>query len=166
MKIQTEAYDNLKKSLLNDEIEKYLIGDKEYCFTSSLVEHPTDLSIIFTFGFNQYMKNERNDILNTEINKGLIKLLETPIGTWWVVNILYEYLYGYVDNSLLFKIDIENIVPVLKKKLKNFKEDLIHNKQYTGWRFKNGLWENTLNMIEDINKKLNNEGLSILNTDV
>lgn len=153
-----EPLKKLKIALEKAELSKYLIGDNGYEFPNRWVEEPTDLGTIFTLGFNLYVEEYGAEFLNDEIEKALIKLMETPIGCWWVIVIIYSSHYRFVESALKFEINIDNLVPELSLKLQNYKLDLINNKSWVGYRFNKGLWEQIENFVPKINeyRRMNN----------
>src|SRR5690606_4087923 len=85
-----------------------------------------------------------------------------PVGTWWTLAILDEYLFGFKENALLFVIDVDSLVPHITESLNKFKEDLKVSKIWEGWQFDNGLWEDVIHLVPRINEKLKQENAPML----
>ncbi len=144
-----EMVELLKKSLDKNEVDKLLMGFGEYHTDDKWTELPTDLSEVFLQGFNKYVEisGSRDNFLNDKIHEALLSLLKEPIGTWWVVSILYSYLFGYQKGALLFDIDSRSLMPSVEQSFLKFSEDLQNEKAWVGWRFPNGL-------IDDLSAKI------------
>lgn len=146
--------EKLKSALEKAELDKYLIGEGDYEFPNPWVEEPTDLGVVFILGFDLYVKEYGEGFLNDEIEKALRKLIETPIGCWWVIVIIHSFKYRFIENALKFNIEIEKLVPDLNVKLKYHKSELMNNMSWVGYRFNMGLWEQIENFVPEINKIL------------
>jgi len=158
-----EALAKLKEALNSSELNSYLMGENGYKFHDRLVETPTDITRIFINGFNEYVAQREENIktLKSAFNDAVIAMLKSPVGTWWTVFILYNYLFAFNKNTLSFEIDIQSIIPNLNKSLMIFKEELKKNKEWVGWRFQNGLWDNIVTMAEKINTVLDDDNSKI-----
>lgn len=155
--------DLLEIALQKNELTDYLMGKGIYHFPCKLAETPTDINIIFLRGFNKYIEDNKNTIsqFQESLEIALSKLLDEPIGCWWCISILYAYLFGYVEGALLFKINLENLIPKINNRLFEFKDSLYGNRECVGWRFNGGLWENIVNIVPKINKRIKEEGFEI-----
>lgn len=90
-------------------------------------------------------------------------MLKDPIGTWWMLSIIYTYLFGFKEKSLLFTIHFHDLVPDINKSLSMFKEELKVTKGWVGWRFDNGLWEDVEYMAGKINEELKKNSATLIN---
>jgi hypothetical protein len=153
-------YDLLIKAINHDELNSYLVGSNDYSFTNPWVEHPTNLGVVFS-SFNQYNEKYGPGSLDYKIQEALIRLFKTPQGTWWVVNIVYEYILGFIREKLLFNIDIKTLIPEINAAIVKHREHLIANKDFVGYKYDNGLWDSVSSMIIKINKELEKEDIQI-----
>ena len=151
-----DALNKLNQAINKNEFPAYLMGEKWYRFNDKWVESPTDITKVFISGFNEYViqENENKEKLEKELFNAFVLILKNPVGTWWTISILYSYLFGYKENTLLFIIDINSLVPIINKSLMEFKESLKVNKDWVGWRFQNGLWDDVTYMVNRINETI------------
>lgn len=157
MEIQKETndrFDKLEIALKKGELDKYLIGEGFYQFHNKWVEEPTDLGAVFISGLNLYIEKYGKGNLNIELAKALKKLLDSPIGCWWVVVIIYSYHFRFIENALKFNLKLEMLMPDLNLKLNHHKPMLINNISWVGYRFNNGLWGQVEKFIPKINEVL------------
>jgi hypothetical protein len=146
-----------EQAIDRNELSELLMGRGEYYFPNKWAELPNDLTRIFIEGFNVYAnKSESNrKILNEKLVQALTSILQNPIGTWWCLSIIYSYLFGYKENSFNFEIDVNNLIDLINQSLKKYKKDLVKNKEWVGYRFENGLWEDIVFIAAKINDKIN-----------
>lgn len=140
------------------------MGEKDYEFIDPFVELPTDLGAIFNNGFNEYVTEESDNKKNLEhaLREAFKKLLETPIGTWWLISIVKTYLFGFKENALRFDIDISTLIQPINLSLQKFKEDLRINKSWVGARYDEGLLQDAVKKIHKINVYLRSRGMEEL----
>jgi hypothetical protein len=158
-----DAVTRLRRAIANNEFEAYLMGENDYRFNDRLIETPTDLTRIFIGGLNEYVKetDKNKETVKQLFHDASITMLKKPIGTWWTIFILYEYLFAYKKNSLLFDIDVDPIIPHINTSLKASKDTLRNSKEWVGWRFTNGLWDNVVYMAEKINERLKGDKIKL-----
>jgi hypothetical protein len=154
--------DKLQLAITKREVELYLLGKDKYHFPNRWAEEPTDLGSIFSLGLNEYVKLYGQNEINAALEHAILKLLNDPIGTWWVMEILYTYEFGFIENTLLFRIDTGKIIHRLNQCLIEFKHDLIQSKEWAGSRFDNGLWGAIENLASKHNLKTNDPNLIII----
>jgi hypothetical protein len=159
-----EALKKLIESIETNRFKDYLMGVGNYRFDDRWVEAPTDLGRIFISGCNAYvMQNEGNrKKLQAEFRHAFVQMLKDPIGTWWVLSIIYTYLFGFKESSLLFTIEFHDLVPEINRSLSTFKEELKITKAWAGWRFTNGLWEDVEYIADRINEELEKRNNTVL----
>lgn len=136
----------LKEAIDKGELDKLIMGKENYLIPDKLIETPTDITTLFIQGFNKYPK-EQNDFLSKEITTALIKLTKDPIGLWWVTYFIHSYIFNYFEGTLLFHFDINEVLKNIIKNKDVAKEVLINNKDFLGYRFAGGLWEDTERML-------------------
>ena len=151
-----DAFNKLEQSIEKREFASFLMGEKTYAFSDPWTESPTDIGHIFIQGCNQYVKskNINQQKLTEEFHHAFLTLLKSPEGTWWTISIIYSYFFAFLDKSLLFKIDVEAIIPNINESLTRFEANLRSNRQWVGWRFHGGLWDDISQMARRINEKL------------
>ncbi len=154
----------LNLALQKNELLEYIKGEGIYYFPNRWVEVPTDLNTVFLKGFNEYIigNEDKVSFFHEKLDETLQILTESPTGCWWCISILYSYYYGYVYNALMFKINIKSIIPKINTCLSSYKEDLIKSKNYVGWRFEKGLWEDIINVVPKINEKIKSFDIQVL----
>lgn len=154
----------LNAALQKNELLKYIKGEGVYYFANKWVEVPTDLNTIFIKGFNEYIigNEDKTSFFHKKLDEALQTLTESPIGCWWCISILYSYYYGYIDNALIFKINVKHIIPKINISLSNYKSDLIKSKDFVGWRFEKGLWEDIINIVPKLNEKIKSFDVQIV----
>ena len=147
----------LNLAIQKDELPSYIKGEGIYYFPNKWAETPTDINAVFLRGFNAYIKINKKELstLNKHIENALLNVIsENAIGCWWGISILYSYYFGYIENALLFEINANNLILSLNNSLKKYKFELINNNDFVGYKFKNGLWEDIINVVPKINEKL------------
>lgn len=159
-----EALKKLNESIEANRFKHYLMGEGDYRFEDRWVEAPTDLTRVFINGCNEYiMQNEANrNKLKSEFRNAFIQMLKEPVGTWWTLSIIYTYVFGFKEKSLLFTIDFHDLIPDINKSLSMFKEELKVTKEWVGWRFTNGLWDDVEYMASKINAELKKKNATLI----
>jgi hypothetical protein len=124
----------LKEAMDKNELHTFLWGEKGYRFINRWVESPTDVSRVLLDGFNKYVtaEPEKKEDLKKELSHTFVLMSKTPVGSWWMLSILYSYLFGQQENALLFQIDFHIVVPEINRGIKEFEENLQTNKDWVG----------------------------------
>jgi hypothetical protein len=158
-----ESQKMLKHAIINNELHAYLMGQKQYGYQDKWIETPTDIAKVFICDFNGYVNEDKGnkERLEAAIHTSFLIMLKEPVGTWWTLSIIYSYLFGYISNSLLFNIDIHPLIPHINKSLESFKDNLKSNRQWVGWRFPNGLWDDVVFVSRAINETLGDNSIKI-----
>jgi hypothetical protein len=159
----TVALAKLQEALANKELTAYLMGENDYKFVDLWAETPTDLGAVFISGFNEYVRidKQKKDELQVQLHRALNELLQTPVGTWWVISVVYSYLFGYQKDALQFEIDVDSLTDPINNNLQVHKDKLRGNKDWVGWRFTGGLLDDVIFMINQINSCTNTKKLKM-----
>lgn len=154
----------LKEALTKNELAAYLMGENGYEFIDPFVELPTDLAAVFNNGFNEYITEAgENKDFDRQLHAAFNKLLETPVGTWWLISIINTYLFGFNENALRFNIDVGTMIRPINASLQKFKDELRGNKSWVGARYSEGLLEDATKKIKKINVYLRSKRMEELN---
>jgi hypothetical protein len=152
----------LKEAIEKKQVTAFINGKGSYQFTNDLLETPTNLDTIFLHGFNKYAKSKQDkEYLHQILTQSLIELTKSPIGLWWCISFIHNYYLGFHDKVLQFSFDTELVVKEINEVVLKRKEYLIKCKDFVGYRFENGLWENIANMVNRLNEKVQNHKILI-----
>lgn len=140
------------------------MGRRGYVFPNKWAEVPTDIGAIFVRGFDEFVSltegNKKQ--LKLELHRAFMKLLKEPEGTWWTLSLLHSYFFAFKEDSLVFSIDVNALIPYINHSLKAFKDDLRGNKNWIGYKFNDGLWEVIAQLAQEVNEKLIRENAPML----
>lgn len=153
--MEKKALNKLEESISKMEVSKYIFGENEYAFVNKLLETPTDLDTIFLQGFNKFIiSEEKKEELSGFITKSLVELTASQLGLWWCIFFIHDFFFGYKEGALKFSFDIETVIESINQSIPKYKEELKTDKRFLGYRFENGLWEDSENMVKRINTKI------------
>ena len=130
----------IEQALAHNEFVSLLMGENGYKHEDRWVEIPTDMTVIFITGCNNFILKDKHNIqrLKEAFDHAFNQLLKTPAGTWWTIYIIHDYLLRYLPGSLQFQIDVMPQIHGINKSVKKFESDLRNCKEWVGYRFKNG----------------------------
>ena len=144
----------VKEAIINDELDKLMMGANGYRITNPLVEEPVDSATLFGHHFNLYVKESGDKDFDEKLLAAMQKLLQTPEGLWWTLRLVTTYLFYYDADALLFRMDMHRLVPAINASIKKYGTFLFNNRNYVGYRFETGLCEPASKDINRINQKL------------
>jgi len=142
----------LKDAIFNNEMADFILGsNKKYYLACPYADMPTDPDQIFDAFKEYYLETNNTEIWNS-FEEEIIKLSYSDEGTWLSIYYLSMYL-SYRKYSGKDFINIEKVTQSIENGLDFFKIKLFENKKWVGSDFENGLWGDSMRLLNIINKK-------------
>lgn len=154
--LMSNVRDLIEKAVAKNELNKFLRGDGEYKVP---VPHmvpiniPTDWTYIIPNGIYKLFLEDPKIGIDKILENTLISMIDDDnLNIYTVVNVLFEHLSQENENRAPFSIDKSRIIPILKNKLNQKKEDLKKDFRWMGTSESEGLWSE-VKRISNILKK-------------
>lgn len=135
--------EKIRRAIANKDLEKLLTGEKPYtCEISEFipVSVPTDWPNIIRTMYLVF-ENDKSIEIDLQLENTLIMMCNKNYFTiYCAIMVCFVQIMNQRDNSASFYINIDRIITVIKKNIYIYKDELMICKNWSGYRFKDGLW--------------------------
>lgn len=133
---------------------EYMTGQAGYSYVSNDADAPTETQDVFA-SILDYVQDDDTNPLWKKVESTWIEISKSKDYSWVSVYYLFAYLNYYSNKKGSISQHATDITGEVLSNIAKHKTSLSKDKRWVGRMYKNGLWQDALRVVNNVNERFN-----------